>query len=208
MMTASCGSHSTFKAFFVHEAQTAKMQWTGEQLRYIIPSATVDGQSKSTNMTTPSNHKVKKKTRIWEKTPSAYLGGTAEVIVIDLFYGLKVDDTLQLGLMFVCREEKYISLVKNWSILTWLENSRRTFIKPPTITTRDKLQLDEEKSRVKLWSWPVYSLWWWMKKTSTAFFSFSFLSCAALIVFSDLTAFLRYSGTSLQFVSSATAELQ
>lgn len=36
---------------------------------------------------------------------SAYLCGTAEVIVIDLFYGLEVDHTLQLGLMFVCGKE-------------------------------------------------------------------------------------------------------
>lgn len=31
-----------------------------------------------------------------------YLCGTAEVIVIDLFYRLEVDHSLQLGLVFVC----------------------------------------------------------------------------------------------------------
>lgn len=35
-----------------------------------------------------------------------YLGGAAEVIVIDLFYRLEVDHTLQLGLVFVCGEEE------------------------------------------------------------------------------------------------------
>lgn len=57
---------------------------------------------------------TKKQTEKEEKTSfAAYLCGTAEMIIIDLFYGLKVDYTLQLGLMFVCREEKYIVLVKN-----------------------------------------------------------------------------------------------
>lgn len=37
---------------------------------------------------------------------AAYLCGAAEVIVIDLFYRLEVDHTLQLGLMFVCGEEE------------------------------------------------------------------------------------------------------
>lgn len=45
------------------------------------------------------------------------------------------------------------------------------------------------------------------KKTSAALF-LCFSTNGALIVFSHLTAFLRYSGTSLQFVSSAAAELQ
>lgn len=46
------------------------------------------------------------------------------------------------------------------------------------------------------------------KKTSAALFLCFFKPMGALIVFSHLTAFLRYSGTSLQFVSSAAAELQ
>lgn len=33
---------------------------------------------------------------------AGYLCGAAEVIVVDLFYGLEVDHTLQLGLVFVC----------------------------------------------------------------------------------------------------------
>lgn len=37
---------------------------------------------------------------------TTYLCGTAEVIIIDLFYCLEVDHTLQLGLMFVCGREK------------------------------------------------------------------------------------------------------
>lgn len=41
-----------------------------------------------------------------ERFFAAYLCGAAEVIVIDLFYCLEVDYTLQFGLMFVCREEE------------------------------------------------------------------------------------------------------
>lgn len=43
---------------------------------------------------------------------TAYLRGTAEVIVIDLFYRLEVDHTLQLGLMFVCGRENNVGLFK------------------------------------------------------------------------------------------------
>lgn len=61
--------------------------------------------------------KIKNVWKRWEKmSVSAYLCGTAEVIVIDLFYGLEVDHTLQLGLMFVCgkegRKKNNTSLVK------------------------------------------------------------------------------------------------
>lgn len=54
------------------------------------------------------------------------------------------------------------------------------------------------------------NLWFVMmdgKDNHSTFFSV-FKTSRALIVFSHLTAFLRYSGTSLQFVSSAAAELQ
>lgn len=56
--------------------------------------------------------KINKQWKRWEKTDccqssiTAYLCGTAEVIIIDLFYCLEVDHTLQLGLMFVCGKEK------------------------------------------------------------------------------------------------------
>lgn len=49
-----------------------------------------------------------------------YLGGAAEVIVIDLFYRLEVDHTLQLGLVFVCGEagERENICLFNSNILT------------------------------------------------------------------------------------------
>ncbi len=56
--------------------------------------------------------KISKQWKRWEKKDccqssiTAYLCGTAEVIIIDLFYCLEVDHTLQLGLMFVCGKEK------------------------------------------------------------------------------------------------------
>lgn len=41
-----------------------------------------------------------------------YLGGTAEVIVVDLFYGLEVDHALQLGLVFVWEEKQTFSFFR------------------------------------------------------------------------------------------------
>lgn len=94
-----------------------------------IPSVTAAGQSKSTEKRSRAEcaqtcwkwkrmwDEIKNVWKRWEKmSVSAYLCGTAEVIVIDLFYGLEVDHTLQLGLMFVCgkegRKENNTSLVK------------------------------------------------------------------------------------------------
>lgn len=34
-----------------------------------------------------------------------YLGGAAQVVVVDLLDGLEVDDPLQLGLVFVCGDK-------------------------------------------------------------------------------------------------------
>lgn len=61
----------------------------------------------------------------WEKSVfqgsvPAYLRGTAEMIVIDLFYRLEVDHTLQLGLMFVCGEGgKKNSLFRRQTCWQW-----------------------------------------------------------------------------------------
>lgn len=52
---------------------------------------------------------------------TAYLCGTAEVIIIDLFYCLEVDHTLQLGLMFVCGRENNVGLFKR---LKNIDNNR------------------------------------------------------------------------------------
>lgn len=54
----------------------------------------------------------------------SYLGGTAQVIVVNLLYGLEVDHTLQFGLMFVCgeeEEEEEEGLVKHINTcVTWM----------------------------------------------------------------------------------------
>ena len=38
--------------------------------------------------------------------PSSHLCSTAEVVIVNLFDGLEVDDTLQLGLMFICPRQE------------------------------------------------------------------------------------------------------
>lgn len=56
---------------------------------------------------------------VFQSWDTAYLCGTAEVIVIDLFYCLEVDHTLQLDLMFVCgkeNENENVGLVKDFNI--------------------------------------------------------------------------------------------
>ena len=35
----------------------------------------------------------------------AYLGGAAEMVIVNLLYCLEVDDSLQFGLVFVCKGE-------------------------------------------------------------------------------------------------------
>lgn len=49
----------------------------------------------------PQNTREKGRERARER--AGYLCGAAEVIVVDLFYGLEVDHALQLGLVLVCR---------------------------------------------------------------------------------------------------------
>lgn len=78
----------------------------------------------------------------FQSSITAYLCGTAEVIVIDLFYCLEVDHTLQLGLMFVCGEEKNKTFVclEDSKILTTtdfslLEEPRRVTSLSTRITT-------------------------------------------------------------------------
>lgn len=88
---------------------------------------------------------------------TAYLCGTAEVIVIDLFYCLEVDHTLQLGLMFVCGRENNVGLFKKAKkILTatdfsWLEKPRRITSMSPRITTgRTHDAVIKKKEEIKL----------------------------------------------------------
>lgn len=72
-------------------------------------------------------------TNLWNKRENddagswlkAYLCGTAEVIIIHLFYRLEVDHTLQLGLMFICGKENNASLV--W--LKYTDNDRLFWVK-------------------------------------------------------------------------------
>lgn len=54
--------------------------------------------------------KQKRENDRFQSSFTAYLCGTAEVIIIDLFYGLEVDHTLQLGLVFVCGTENNAGL--------------------------------------------------------------------------------------------------
>lgn len=159
-----------------------------------------------------------------------YLGGAAQVIVINFFYRLEVDHTLQLGLMFICGGEKEREKKKNVEGfgLQYIDNDRvylgvnREAWSPalsPRITTRrthDTVRplkrKKKEKKKEKKSNFDHHDQFMvcddgW-KKTSTALFSVFFKTLVLSLHFSDLTAFLRYSGTSLQFVSSATAELQ
>lgn len=52
-----------------------------------------------------------------------YLCGTAEVIIVDLFYGLEVDHTLQPGLVLVCQKEKNICVERSWFLATVLRHT-------------------------------------------------------------------------------------
>lgn len=52
-----------------------------------------------------------------------YLGGAAQVVVVDLLDGLEVDDPLQLGLVFVCGDKATCwgqkRPLKSWQTFMW-----------------------------------------------------------------------------------------
>lgn len=93
-----------------------------------------------------------------------YLRGTAEVIVIDLFYRLEVDHTLQLGLVFVCGEEGEKKKQHLFVLLKYIDNDRLFLARRAGDNDREELK------KKKLWSWPIYGLWWWMEKDNHSTF--------------------------------------
>lgn len=61
---------------------------------------------------------------------------------------------------FVCLEDSKILTTTDFP---WLEEPRRVTSLSTRITTARTWDTSIKK-KIKLWSWPIYGLWWWMEK--------------------------------------------
>lgn len=62
-----------------------------------------------------------------KKDEGLYLCGAAQVVVVNLLDGLEVDDSLQLGLVFVCgTETSFGQKLKRWHFPGWQDRGKTT----------------------------------------------------------------------------------